>query len=156
MGATQRSHATGRVVGRLSSLLFFLILISLLHLPNVSPPHQHPATMAITTRANKEKPISRVTIATATTPAERHPTQRAKRLAKSPHTSSVNIHLADINRPTLRIDSVLQALQPNKYAAPNPDKDSLMTAPVLLTTVDIPDGAPVAPVHRNSHPTLLI
>ena len=141
----RRSHATGRVVGRLSPLLFLLIPISLLHLPNVSPPHQPPNSMAITTRANKEKPISRATVATATTPAKRHPTQCAKRLAKSPHTSSVNIHLANINRPMLRINSILQALQPTKCAAPNPDKDSLMMAPVLPTTVDIPDGAPVAP-----------
>ena len=96
-------------------------------------------------RANKEKPISRATVATATTPAKRHPTQRTKRLAKSPHTFSVNIHLANINRPTLRINSVLQALQSNKYAATNPDTDSPMTAPVSPTTVDILDGAPVAP-----------
>ncbi len=100
--------------------------------------------MAITTRVSKEIPISQATVATVATPAERHPTQRARRLDQSPHISSVNIHLADINRPTTRIDSVLQALQPNKYAAPNPDKGSPMTAPVLPTTVDIPDGAPVA------------
>ena len=96
-------------------------------------------------RANKEKSISQATIAIATTPAERHPTQRTKQLAKSPHSSSINMHLADINRPTLRIDNILQALQPTKYAAPNPDKDSPMMAPILPTTVAIPDGAPVAP-----------
>ncbi len=95
--------------------------------------------------ANKDKPISRAIVATATTPTEHHSTQRAKRLVKSPHTSSVNIHLANINRPTLCIDSNLQALQPTKYAAPNPDKDSPMKAPVLPTTVDIPDGAPTTP-----------
>jgi hypothetical protein len=100
--------------------------------------------MAITTHANKDKPISQATVATATTPAERHPTQRAKRLADSPHTSSVNIHLADIKRPTLHINSIIQALQPTKYAAPNPDKDSPMVAPISPMTVDILDGAPVA------------
>jgi hypothetical protein len=121
--------------------------------------------MAITTRSNKEKPISQATVATVATPVVRHPNQCAKRLAWSPHTSSVNIHLADINRPKTRIDSVLQALQPNRYAAledpnlnsdvpgylsPSIEKGILLASPDLLTGVDVQDGAPQATAHNVS------
>jgi hypothetical protein len=88
----------------------FIILIDLLHLLNVSPLHQPPPTMAPTTRAKKDKPIGRATNTTATTSVIRSTPQKARRNAQSPSESNVNTHLADINKPTLRIENVLQAL----------------------------------------------
>jgi hypothetical protein len=79
--------------------------------------------MAITTRftATKEKPISQAIVATDASPIDRHPEQRAKRLARSPTTSNINKHLAEINRPTTRINSVLQALRPTTDPATDND-----------------------------------
>jgi hypothetical protein len=144
---------------------FLFILINLLRLLNVGSPHQPPPTMAITMRSNKEKPISRATVATVATPVVSHPNQRAKHLARSPHTSSVNIHLADINQPKTCINSILQALQPNRYAAledrnkksdapgylsPPIKKGILLASPDLPTGVDVQDGAPQATAHNVS------
>jgi hypothetical protein len=165
MGMTWRNHANGCVVGVLPMCSFLFILINLLHLLNVGSLHQPPPTMAITTRSNKEKPISQATVATVATPVIHHPNQRAKHLARSPHTFSINIHLANINRPKTRINSVLQALQPNRYAAledPNANSDApgylsppikksiLLASPDLPTGVDVQDGAPQATAHNVS------
>ncbi len=104
--------------------------------------------MAIATRAKKASPISQATAVTAATLVERHSSQQSKRPGRSPHTTNVNIHLADINRPTAYTDSVLQVLQP-RYAAlddphENPNKGSLTAAPDSPTGVNSQEEAPAA------------
>ena len=128
MGTMRRRHNTDRGGNKLPLLSFLLSWTALLLLLHVSPSHRSPAIMAIATRAKKAAPVDRATAATTASPAERHASHRAKRLSKSPHTSNVNIFLADINRPTTYTDSVLQVLQP-RYFTPddpeaNPDKGS--------------------------------
>jgi hypothetical protein len=131
MGGARHSHATGRIVGRLILLSFSLILINLLHLLNISSPHQPPTTIAITTRAQKEKTISQTTV----TPVDRRPPQCARRLAQSPSSSNANTHLADINKPMLRIENVLQALKPIRHAALNdPNKSPARTGDLITPT----------------------
>jgi hypothetical protein len=159
MGTTWRKHANDRAVGELPVSSFTFILISLLLILNISSPHQSPPTMAITMRPtiSKEKPISQALAAIAATPVERHQDRRSGRLARSPRTSKVNKHLAEINRPTIRLDNVLQALQPSRSpTSDNPikslnapcdlssptDKSGRKTSLDLPTGGDIQDGAP--------------
>jgi hypothetical protein len=159
MGATRRSHNTDRRVNKLPLLSFLLSWTALLLLLHVSPSHQSPSIMAIATRAKKAAPVGRATAAIIASPAKCHASHWAKRLSKSPHTSIVNIFLADINMPTTYTDSVHQVLQP-RYSTPdnpeaNPEKGSQMTAPDLPTRVDSQAGAPgalddAAPPQDNS------
>jgi hypothetical protein len=153
MGMPWRKHAKGHAAVRelpISSLIF----ISLLLILNVSSPYWSPPTMAITTRStiSKEKPISQALVVTTATPVKCYQDQCSGRLARSPWTSNVNNHLAEINRPITRLNNVLEALRPSRNSTPNNPNDNL-DAPCNLTpqtnksgrmtTLDLPTGVDV-------------
>jgi hypothetical protein len=166
MGMPRRKHANGHAaVGEL--LMSSLIFISLLLILNVSSPYRSPPTMAITTRSaiSKGKLISRALVVTTATPVECYQDRRSGRLARSPQTSNINNHLAEINKPITCLDNVLEALQPSRNSTPNDPDDNLnalcdltpqtnksgrMTTLDLPTGVDVQDGALQAPANNVS------
>ncbi len=91
----------------MSSLFFIGLFCTFIY---VNPTPGPIATMGIKTCASisKDKPTSRVIIATAATPKE----QRSMRLAKSHRTINANPLNAEINLPRARFDNVLEALHP--------------------------------------------
>ena len=101
--------------GRAESSIFVLLIGLLLLILNVSSPSEIFTTMAITTRSGntKEKSVRRTTVNTAASSIDRHPHLQAKRLARSPPSSNVNKHLAEINRPSTRINTNLLILGPS-------------------------------------------
>ena len=103
--------------------------------------------MAIATRSsiNKEKPASRLLVAIAPSPVERHQEQRSERLAKFPCATNVNSLLAEINRPSDCINNVLQALGPSKDPANgvNHSAPSDLTLPTGKTNQVTPLASPM-------------
>ncbi len=112
-------------------LINFICLLLIL---NVSSSHQTPPTMAITTRstAPKEKPISQALVVTTATPIEGYQDQQLECLARSPRTSNVNNHIPEINRPTTRLNNVLEVLRPSRNTTTD-DPDDNLDAPCDLT-----------------------
>jgi hypothetical protein len=168
MGIPRREHANGRAAIReqtISSSFFFSLLIIL----HISPPFHSLPTMAITTRSvsSKEKPFSKAPAITTATPTKRHQDRRSGRLARSPQTSNINNHLAEINRPFTRLDNVLEAFRPSKSPTPDDPNDNLdapcdITLPInksgrqttlnFHTGVDIHDKTLQAPANNASPP----
>jgi hypothetical protein len=123
--------------------------------------------MAITMRSaiSKEKPISQALAITTATPVECYQDPCSGRLARSPKTSNVNNHLAEINRPITHLNNVLEALQPSRNSTPNDpnnnldapcdltlqtDKSGRMTTLNSPTGVDVQDRALQAPANNVS------
>jgi hypothetical protein len=136
MGKPQRKHANGLAAGVMpTSSFFFMSLIIIL---NVSSSYRPLSTMAITTHSTitKEKPISRALVITATTPFQCHQERRSEWLARSPRTSNINNHLAKINRPSTRLDNVLESLRPQKSKTTNDPNDTLNVPCKLMPPTD--------------------
>jgi hypothetical protein len=75
--------------------------------------------MAIATCSlnTKEKPASRTLATIAPSPMDCHQERRSEQLVKSPCCTNVNTLLAKINRPSGRLDNILQTLGPSKNPA---------------------------------------
>ena len=88
--------------------VLILIISFLFFILNASPSPQYTTTMGIKTRSAtpKDKPISKTLVATAATPVDCHKDWRSKRLAKSPHPTSGNPLITELNQPGARFDNV--------------------------------------------------
>ncbi len=112
----------------MSLLSLFSLLFAIV---NVNTTLRHSPTMAIAMRSSntKEKPASRMLATIAPSPVDHHQERRSERLVKSPRSTNVNTLLAEINRPSGRLDNVLQTLGPSK----NPANKVNHRAPNVLT-----------------------
>ncbi len=82
--------------------------------PSTPQPTSDLATMAIATRSKqaKEKPASQTDTAATLSPFKHHQERQSARLSKSPHNTSVNPLIAELNQTGARFDNVLEALRP--------------------------------------------